>query len=229
VAEWDRVIEEAESTNDLARELAQSGAPHGAWISARRQTRGRGRAGRSWDSREGNLFLSMIVREVPRAHWTWIPLAAGIAGARAIARVAPEVATRIKWPNDLRVGEAKLGGILCEGDGSFAVVGIGVNCREAPSGLDQVTTSLSRESSRAVTADELRPALVLELRLALAELSRGTSSTASEYERLSAFPPGSRIRWGAHEGEVEGLGSFGELLVRAPGGNLERLFAEEIS
>jgi BirA family transcriptional regulator, biotin operon repressor / biotin---[acetyl-CoA-carboxylase] ligase len=227
--EHGQVVDEAVSTNDLARELGRKGAPSGAWISARRQTGGRGRLGRRWESLEGNLFFSMIARGVPRASLTWIPLAAGVACARAIDKVAPEVRTGLKWPNDLRADDAKLGGILCEACDDFVIVGIGINCAQAPEGLDQETTSLTEECGRDLTADELRPVLAEELGLALGELcSEGWRGIADAYEGLALLVPGTEIEWSNLRGRVLGLGEHGELKVRREDGRMVQLFAEDV-
>ncbi|MGZ3687626.1 MAG: biotin--[acetyl-CoA-carboxylase] ligase, partial [Bdellovibrionota bacterium] len=154
-----QVVDECESTNDLARALGEAGAPHGTWISARRQTRGRGRAGRDWQSEEGNLFISLVARVKDPALWSWVPLAAAVAVTRAVGRDFPEIPVRIKWPNDLWVRNRKLGGILCEGVGTreaFIVIGIGLNCASAPEILERPATSLSECANRPVTADVLR-------------------------------------------------------------------------
>lgn len=226
----DQVVAEAVSTNDLARELGRAGAPSGAWISARRQTGGRGRLGRRWESLEGNLFLSMVARGVPRQLLTWIPHAAGVAAARAISELAPEVRVQLKWPNDLRAEDGKLGGILCEACDDFVVIGIGINCASAPEGLDQDTTSLSQEAGRELTADEFRPLLVEELRAVLGELAtRGWRGIADSYESLASLAPGTEIEWSGARGRVLGLGEHGELQVRRSDGQMVRLFAEDVS
>jgi BirA family transcriptional regulator, biotin operon repressor / biotin---[acetyl-CoA-carboxylase] ligase len=65
-----QLIEECASTNDLARELAEAGFPHGTWVAAKEQGRGRGRLGREWVGERGNLFLSVVLRDLPRDHLT---------------------------------------------------------------------------------------------------------------------------------------------------------------
>lgn len=168
-----RVLDRCASTNDLARELGEAGAPHGTWVSARAQDQGRGRLGREWRSLEGNLFLSLVARIEDKSRWTWVPLATAVAVARWAEAAGPRFAPlahrlRIKWPNDLWVVEPgappgapgdKLGGILCEAvgnrAGSFLVIGLGLNCAHAPEGLDQRTTSITR-----VCTGERAPALL---------------------------------------------------------------------
>lgn len=125
------VVEEAASTNDLARQAACGGAPSGTAFRAVRQTAGRGRLGRSWVSRSGDLFLSVVLRPaIPAAHVASITLAAAVAVRSALTGHGVEGG--LKWPNDIVVGGRKLSGILVEGvvDGeslNAVVVGIGVN------------------------------------------------------------------------------------------------------
>jgi BirA family biotin operon repressor/biotin-[acetyl-CoA-carboxylase] ligase len=248
-----RVIDRCGSTNDLARELGEQGAPHGTWISAREQERGRGRLGRDWQSLEGNLFLSVIARIEDKSRWTWVPLATAVAAARLIESRYPQLASRlrIKWPNDLWLvaagakpgaAGAKLGGILCEAVGtrtsSFIIIGLGMNCRHAPQGLDQATSSLSEATGLDITADVVRDEMVASIVRTVDELSGwGPAPIVRDYERLAAFPESAEIEWvtpgeGAEvaprRGRVLGLGPSGELLVTTAGGTELKLYAEDV-
>jgi BirA family biotin operon repressor/biotin-[acetyl-CoA-carboxylase] ligase len=225
------VLDTAESTNDLAKRLGEAGFPHGTWISARVQTAGRGRAGRRWESQEGNLFLSVIARDPKKELWTWIPLVTGCATASVLRALFPTLDLRIKWPNDLWIkrdeGFAKVGGILCEAS-SFVVIGLGLNCASFPD-VDQPTTSLSEALGRKITADDVRAAIIAELLHRLAELSeQGPAQTAADFAHWSALPEGTEIEWGKDgRGTVLGLGESGELRVRSDQGEV-RVYAEDV-
>jgi len=140
------VAAETASTNDDARSAAAAGAPHGAAFLADAQTQGRGRGGRSWHSPPGeNLYLSVVLRpRLPASRVAPIALVMGLAVASVIERrLAPlpsrgasgggsAVEVRLKWPNDVLIGNRKLGGILIELRAEAAgpacvVVGIGLN------------------------------------------------------------------------------------------------------
>ena len=123
------------STNDVVAELARGGAPEGVMVVADHQTSGRGRWGRSWAAEPGSsLLVSVLLRPDPRrGPRTLLPIACGLAAADACLDVAG-FEPGLKWPNDLVVGEAKLGGILAElvagpadGRPPAVVLGLGVN------------------------------------------------------------------------------------------------------
>ena len=125
-----RWFAELDSTTRLAADLARAGAPDGVVVGADHQTAGRGRRGRTWESRPGaSLLVSVILRPAPAL----VTLAAGVAAAEACEAVAG-AAVRLKWPNDLLLDGAKLGGILSELVAGAAVVGLGINLAWAPAG-----------------------------------------------------------------------------------------------
>lgn len=138
-------LESVDSTNDEARRLIEAGERGPFWIVAARQTKGRGRLGRDWMSPAGNLHASFIIGDFGEsAVAPQLGFVAGVAAMRAL-RAATGESRRfaLKWPNDLLLDAAKLGGILLEnvavatGDArapcaSVAIIGIGVNCAEAP-------------------------------------------------------------------------------------------------
>src|SRR4029453_18388593 len=104
-------LDVVDSTNDWLKPRVRLGA--GPWpaVRADRQSGGRGRGGNGWVSPPGNLFLSLVLPP-PRAPVTLVPLLVGGAVAEAVGEWG--VAARLKWPNDVLVGEHKLAGILVE-------------------------------------------------------------------------------------------------------------------
>lgn len=138
-------VPETGSTNDDLRELAREGAAEGLWLRAERQTRGRGRQGRSWDSPAGNLHASTLVRmrggDPPAAS---LALVAGVALWDALAdELGDARGLRLKWPNDLLLDGAKLAGILLEREGDAVIVGCGANLAGHPERLDRPATALA--------------------------------------------------------------------------------------
>ena len=145
---------EAGSTNDVAWDALAEGVADGAVVVADVQTRGRGRAGRTWHLAPGRgLALSVALHPgCDLRRFGTLPLAAGLALAGALESLGARV--RLKWPNDLLIGTRKVSGILCEsrrraGAGDAVVIGIGVNVSQRaddfPDGLAATATSLALE------------------------------------------------------------------------------------
>src|SRR5690606_10890454 len=133
------------TNGDLSARLAGGEAiPEGYWLVADRQIEGRGRQGRSWLDAPGNFMGSTVVNLLPGD-----PLPASLSFVAAMAtyevvvsHLAAPQTLKIKWPNDLMLGGAKLSGILLERVGDAAVIGIGVNLVEAPRLADRAARHL---------------------------------------------------------------------------------------
>lgn len=235
-----QVLDECSSTNDLAKELAEAGYSHGTWVSAKTQNFGRGRSGRKWESIEGNLFLSLIVRIQERALWSWVPLTAAVAVCRCLRDEFQDLDIRIKWPNDIWIEGAKLGGILCEGSGSqsssFIVIGLGLNCVDSPKNVEQLTVDLTSARGGLQTyADQIRSSLISSLLEEIHSLvQHGPKREAEFYEKWAVLSQGTEVQWTSfsdssiQSGVVQGLGSAGELKVVKESNQIVSLFAEDI-
>jgi len=177
------------STQDVAREL-----PIGSIVVADHQTAGRGRLDRRWEAPPGTaLLVSFVLERNPV-----LSLAAGVAAAQACG---PSI--RLKWPNDLLLGDRKLGGILVEAASDRAICGVGINLTAAPDG--------------AAKLDQPRDAVLERL---VAEMNDWAGAprerVLGRWRELSATL-GRRVRIDAGakstEGLAEDLGPNGELIV----------------
>jgi BirA family biotin operon repressor/biotin-[acetyl-CoA-carboxylase] ligase len=141
--------DELDSTNAEARRMADSGEQGPLWIIAARQTAGRGRRGRSWESATGNLAATLLIRPTrPLTQWAQLSFAAAIAAADMAAQLAPAAHIAVKWPNDILADGRKLAGILLETAGPSSTdqalaIGIGVNLAAHPDGTEFPATSLA--------------------------------------------------------------------------------------
>jgi BirA family transcriptional regulator, biotin operon repressor / biotin---[acetyl-CoA-carboxylase] ligase len=167
------VVEETSSTNDLAWEAEATGAPEGFVVFAERQTAGRGRYGRRWESAPyQGLWFSVLLRppltlnESPRL----TSLLAGVAAATIIEETG--CAVSIKMPNDIYAAGRKIAGVQVEGrtasDGSYvAVAGLGVNVNQAledfPEELRATAGSLRMATGRQIQRSHLAVALLQKL------------------------------------------------------------------
>jgi BirA family transcriptional regulator, biotin operon repressor / biotin---[acetyl-CoA-carboxylase] ligase len=179
---WGRplmVLPSTGSTNDEALKWAAEGAPEGTLVVAEDQTRGRGRRERSWWSEPGrSLLFSLILRpRRPAAELGLLTAAVGVAAARGVEE-ATDVRIALKWPNDLVVGDRKLGGILVEtrvtaSGVDVAVAGVGINVfdlSEAPADIAARSTSIAAELPRGSQTLPERAHLVASILAALEEL-----------------------------------------------------------
>jgi BirA family biotin operon repressor/biotin-[acetyl-CoA-carboxylase] ligase len=203
------------STMDDAHSLATGGAPAGTLVIADRQTSGRGRAGRRWASETGQgIWMTLIERPNDAEAVDVLSLRLGLRAARALDRYAASP-VRLKWPNDLYVGDGKLAGILVEARWranrlDWVAIGIGVNVR-APADVENAA-SLAPDVDRVDVLAELVPAL------RAAALARGPLS-ASELDEFAARDMAAgRACVTPASGRVRGITSAGELLVDTDGG-----------
>ncbi|MBM4123011.1 MAG: biotin--[acetyl-CoA-carboxylase] ligase [Nitrospira sp.] len=231
------VLKETASTNSAAMALALQGAADGTVVVAESQTAGKGRLGRRWYSPPGeNLYCSVIMRNAPAddlSGWlSAVPLLSAVAVAKAVQAVSG-LKPSLKWPNDILVGDCKLGGLLCESSLSgqsktFVVVGIGLNVnsrRESfPEDIREIATSIVTETGRLCDRASLLATLLSELELySDALLTRPPETFLSGYARLCSTL-GRRVRVNMAGGEaVEGLADS-----IAPDGSL-RILCNEVS
>lgn len=234
-AQWIE-LDEVDSTNAEAMRRAVAGARGPLYIRADRQTAGRGRSGRVWQLGEGNLALSRLGRvgctpgEVPQ-----LSFVAGVALYRttvwALGDGGGGGRLTLKWPNDVLLDGAKLGGILIEAtrldDALMAVIGIGLNTCQAPEIPGRRTASLSpvavkMGSPRAFASLVARH---LEDGLALWDDGHGFSSVRDAW-LAGASPEGTQMSIETPEGRVSGrflgLDEDGSLLMSDQHGDARR-------
>lgn len=190
---------EVESTQTL---LASEGGPDGRVVVADHQTAGRGRAGRSWTDVPGSMLMfSVLLRGLPPERAPQVGLAAGVAVARAIERVAGAPA-RLKWPNDVRIGGKKVCGMLGElaPSGDYVVLGIGINVGHEPGDLpvELGATSIRIAAGEAPRRDDLCVAILREL-----DALAGTEDVIDAYRQLCETI-GQQVRVELTDGTVEG-------------------------
>ena len=209
---WPRLhLRHIDSTNAHARELASRGAPHGTTVTAREQSAGRGRQGRTWVAPAGRaLLLSVVIRDPPRL----LPLAAGVATAEVVGPQA-----RLKWPNDVVLGGRKVAGILIEGRPQelWAVLGIGLNVAVR-------TEDFPVELRRSAGGMGLEPdAIEPTLERLLDSLRRWIEADPGDIldgVRARDALLGLSVRWGGGQGEAAGVDSDGRLIVETGGGRV---------
>ena len=233
-------FEETASTNDVAARLGREGHAGGLLVFAERQTAGRGRFGRRWDSApHAGLWFSLLLRPVfATPLWVRLTTWAGVCVAAAIEH-ATGLKTEVKWPNDVLIAGKKVAGILseCSSDaerGMFAVVGIGVNVNQdaMPAELTDRAASLRQLAGRAFDRSALAAAIVAGLAERLPGVDTAFDTILAEAARRSSIL-GKWIRLDSadisFEGRAESLDAEGNLRLRLADGSLRTMTAGEVS
>jgi BirA family biotin operon repressor/biotin-[acetyl-CoA-carboxylase] ligase len=227
------------STNDELRRRAEAGAAPGLVVVAEEQTEGRGRYGRRWTSPPGNLHASVLLRQDrPLAEIAQLSLVAGLALVDALAAHAPGLLdARLKWPNDLLIGGAKVAGILLESGGPdprrpWVIVGSGVNVASAPVDTPYPATSLLREGFAGLAPLDLLASYLQALSAWLDRWQDQGFAGIRTAWRARAFGLGGMIRLRLEREEVYGrfvdLGAGGALLIEEADGRRREITAGEI-
>ncbi len=222
------VYETLGSTNAEALALARSGERGPLWITAQSQSAGRGRRGSHWISPPGNLYATLLLTEPSAPEQApQLSFVTALALHDAVAASAPQLgpALKVKWPNDLLVGPAKLAGILIEGESDpvFAVaIGIGVNCAAHPSDVAYPATDLAA-SGALVAPDVLLAQLATAMQQRLAQWNGGQGFAAIRADwlkRAAGLGEILRVRLSARElaGRFQGLDEAGRLLLEQDNG-----------
>ncbi|MBB5074825.1 BirA family biotin operon repressor/biotin-[acetyl-CoA-carboxylase] ligase [Nonomuraea endophytica] len=222
------VVDSTGSTNADLAQAARGGAEQGAVLIAETQLAGRGRLGRVWNApaRSGLTFSVLLRPTVPQVRHGWLPLLFGVAAASAVRRLA-EVDVRLKWPNDLLIGERKLAGVLAERIDDAVVIGMGLNVSLQPAELPvETATSLAVEEAACVDRDPLIRAVLRELESHYRDWTEADgdadacglraayqASCATIGRRIRVELPGERVL----EGVATGVDPNGHLQVEADG------------
>jgi BirA family biotin operon repressor/biotin-[acetyl-CoA-carboxylase] ligase len=234
-----RVVDETTSTNAELAESARGGAGEGSVLIAESQTRGRGRLERSWVSppRAGLTFSVLFRPQFPASRWSWLPLLASVAVAQPLARLSG-LDVRVKWPNDVLVGEHKVAGILAERVEDAVVVGIGLNVMQRRDELPgDSATSLVLAGSEILDRDPLLRSMLRSLARSYGDFHRAAGDPEEAglrpaYAELCATVgcdvqvqlPGGRIL----EGRAVDVDVDGSLVIRPATGDLEYVAAGDV-
>jgi len=179
---------QVDSTNRALRDWAAAGAPEGSAFLTEYQAAGRGRLGRRWAAAPGvNLMVSVLLRPADDTHLTLLPLVVALGVSDALRATCGPTAGRLKWPNDLCCGTAKVGGVLLETvSGSdpapaiIAGIGLNVNQQAFPPALQEKATSLLLHSGQRVDRAALLARILAAMEARYAQWERGALGALRE-------------------------------------------------
>ncbi len=236
-------LPETDSTNNQLKLLARQGAPQGTALVAGHQTGGRGRKGRSFFSPEGvGIYLSILLR--PRcdaSQLMHLTCATAVAMCDAVQSVTGQ-RPGIKWTNDIVCRKRKLAGILTElgftsqGELDYAVIGIGINCRQQPADfppeIREMAGSLAMMSGKEIDRAQVAAAMLSALFRMSETLLTGKEAMFARY-REDCVTLGHEVSLVRGEevrhAYAQTVDESGALVVRFPDGHLESVNSGEVS
>lgn len=228
-----------DSTNEEAKRLAAAGEPGPVWIGAARQTAGRGRRGRAWDSPTGNLAATLMLRPgKPASACAQLSFAAAIAACDTLRDFAAGAELRVKWPNDVLAGGKKIAGILLESASQggeaphWLAIGIGINLAAHPEGLEFPATSLRALGATVPPPDDALLHLAAHFaRWYEAWTANGFAALRDAWlARAAGLGQRIRARLAQEEtsGVFEGIDETGALILRESAGGVRHIAAGEV-
>ena len=234
-------LDEIDSTNAEARRRADGGEAGPLWIAAGRQTAGRGRRGRAWETGAGNLAATLLTTTAkPPGEAAQIAFVAALAVADLALAMVPDALVRLKWPNDVLVDGRKVSGVLIESGARgygrlWLAIGVGMNLQSAPLAADRPATALA-DHLRTDVAAPLSPDAALDV------LAKAFDRWFETWERygfepiLTAWtaraelsrPCVVRLDRESVAGVAEGLDVDGALKLRLADGSSRRITAGDV-
>jgi len=230
-------IESLPSTMDIAREEAVKGACEGTVVIAGRQTAGRGRLKRVWNSPEGNIAMSVILRPQKIVLSSLIMLAS-LAVMHGI-QTATGLKPALKWPNDVLINDKKVCGILIENKFisdrvDYSIIGIGINVNMNPADLpdiQSIATSLSYELGHEISLLSVIQHVLTEMERLYFSLIEGNSLFEEWRGNLITIGKSVHVDSGStvFKGIAESVERDGSLLIRQQDGTLTRVLSGDVT
>lgn len=233
-------FKEVDSTNDVARELADEDAEEGTLVIAESQRSGKGRRGKRWISPSGGVWMTIILRpdiEPPKA--PQLTLVTGVAVAETLNQECG-LDVGIKWPNDILIGDKKVCGILTEvkadmGKVDYVLVGIGIDLNVDlnifPPELRGGATSLKAELDREIMGAELVATFLKNFEIYYGEFKQGKFREILNRWRKLSKTVGNYVevhkKGGPIYGEAVGINKDGKLILELDDGTLRKIISGE--
>jgi len=233
---------ETDSTNELAKKLAEQGIEEGTVVIAEMQTRGKGRLGRKWISPEGGIWLSVILRpKIKPKELIKITLLTAVAVAKAIKEEL-NLEAKIKWPNDVLLNDKKVCGILTEmsskrGKVKHVIVGVGINANfdvsVFPEELKSSATSLKEALTEEISREKLICSLLRKMEFYYEALRKGKAEIILNEWRKLAGIFGCRVEVSSFEKKIEGtavdIDDEGWLIIKQDDGTLRKVVSGDVT
>ncbi len=235
-------FEEIDSTNKFAKKIANEGCAHGTVVVADRQTMGRGRIGREWqsDTSDGLWFTIVLRPDLEPENIQVITLAASVAVVEAI-KETEGIVCGIKWPNDIILDGKKLGGILTElsaepGHVNYIVVGIGINANQDSEIFDyeirQKAISLKMHKGETISRSNLLASILVNFEKIYKSVLLGKNKDIIDKWTDYSVTIGKEVKVAYRDveyiGTAQSIAYDGKLIVKCKDGVIREISAGEI-
>ncbi|WP_326909998.1 biotin--[acetyl-CoA-carboxylase] ligase [Sedimentibacter sp. MB31-C6] len=229
-----------DSTNAYAKRIGET-CEEGTVITCEKQEMGRGRLGRQWESQKGSLCMTIVLRpNINISHVSKITQVCAAAVSEALNEYGIEV--QIKWPNDLKLGNKKICGILTEmktenNNLLFVAIGIGLNVynvfEESPEDIKKVATSIFVETGKKLNRSSLAARIMNNFEYLYEEFINGNFNVSLDICKKKSDVIGKPINLinnkTVKKAKAIDLGSDGELVVQYENGKIDSIISGEIS
>ncbi len=227
------------STMDIAHNLGVNGSSEGALVLAETQTKGKGRLGRNWFSpKYKGIYLSLILRPKLAPNQTpLLTLLSAVSICEAIKAVI-NLDARIKWPNDILIGNKKLGGILTELNAEidltrFVIIGVGLNVNNDKKSLVSGATSLKEQEKEDINRIELLQEILRKIELNYLLFQKNGPIPIIEKWREFNITLGRRVKVDCQKERIEGfsqaIDTDGSLLIRKDSGVIQKVTSGDVA
>ena len=235
------IYKEVSSTNTVAKFLSMNGVENGTVVISEKQTKAKGRSGKSWESPLGGVWLSIILNpNVDHSKIPLITLATGVAVAKTLENIGVED-PEIKWPNDIMINGKKVCGILTEAVAKFntiesVIIGVGIDANldveQFPEDLQEGTTTLKEVLGREGNENSLIKTFLEEFeKISEQFIHEGYEDILKEWRKRS-YSIGKIVEVREpfntyYDAYVIGIGKEGALVVEKIDGTLEKVISGE--
>jgi len=229
-------LENITSTNNYAYKLAQGGQREITCVVAKSQSRGRGRLGRKWISRAGKgIYVSFIFR--PAVEFEKVNLLSIIIALAAVKALNHIIPLKIKWPNDIVIGNKKIGGVLLEACSGakyplFVVAGLGLNVNSGVKDIPRGATSLFLKTRRKYKIDKIFKRIVKEVIILYRGFKEGYYKAIAEEASAYIDTLARKVSVDTGRKKVKGIayriGKYGALYIKDDKGRKKKVLASEI-
>lgn len=228
------IFEEVSSTNTKAKELASNNEVEGTIVISKKQLEGRGRNNRVWQSPEGGLYLSIILRPTVNTKVTLIPLLGALSIVKTLDSM--KLNSSIKWPNDVRIKNKKVSGVLIESESTgekleYIILGIGVNLKsdilDFPKEILNKTTSIENEIHNNTDYYEFLEELLMNINEYYIQFKNRKYEFILNQWRKNSDTIGKNVKIKTKDdeifGEVLDIDSSGYLIIKTESGSIRTI------